>query len=397
MKKITPKTNQSLDTKKYLQVLLDIKTHIEQSHNEALASINIILNRRNWIIGKIITEQEEKHAWGSSFLETLSKDLQRLYPGNKGFSTANIYRMKAFYQLYHNSRAAARELEQLPVFSIPWFHNVVILQSIKNIDECLWYAQKSLTNRWSRSTLEVEIKKNLFSREGKAITNFSRLITDDSAATAQGTFKDPYIFDFLTLEDDHIERDLEQGLIDHVQKLLLEMGKGFALVGRQHHLEVGDEDYYIDLLFYHTKLKCYVVVELKSRKFDPRDIGQLNFYLSAVDDLIRDKQDNPTVGLLLCKTKNNFTAEYALRDINKPIGVAEYQTEILNKLPKDLKGTLPTIAELEAELEKSEFFEKQELLKKTKPKKSTSTIKPKKPTVKKTASKKPGAKKNVKK
>lgn len=175
-------------------------------------------------------------------------------------------------------------------------------------------------------------------------------------------FKDPYIFDFLTLHSDHAEQDLEQGLINNIQKLLLEMGKGFAFIGRQYHLEVGNKDYYIDLLFYHYKLRCFIVVELKAREFDPRDAGQINFYLSAVDDLVRGPEDKPTIGLLLCKTKDNFTAEYALRNLNSPIGVAEYEAEILKKLPKELKSSLPTIEEIEAELERGEALDQQERL-----------------------------------
>ena len=230
---------------------------------------------------------------------------------------------------------------------------------IKNQDEALWYAQQSLENGWSRCTLEIQIKKDLYHRQGKVISNFKETLETSHAAITQQSFKDPYIFDFLTLDDNHIEQDVELGLMGSVQKMLLEMGKGFALYGRQYHLEVGGQDFYIDLLFYHTKLKCYVVVELKARAFDPRDAGQLNFYLSAVDDLVRDDQDNPTIGLLLCKSKNNITAEYALRDINKPIGVAEYATEIMKKLEKEFEANLPTVEELEAEFAKIEAMNNQ--------------------------------------
>ena len=200
----------------------------------------------------------------------------------------------------------------------------------------------------------MQIESELYNRQGKAITNFKKTLPSPQSDMAQQSLKDPYIFDFLTLHNEHVERDIEQGLIDNVQKLLLELGKGFALVGRQYHLEVDGDDYYIDLLFYHYKLRCFVVVELKARAFDPRDVGQLNFYLSAVDDLVKEPEDKPTIGLLLCKTKKNFTAEYALRNIASPIGIAEYQTEIMKKLPKNLKSSLPTIEEIESELEKTE-------------------------------------------
>src|SRR3990167_7411298 len=205
--------------------------------------------------------------------------------------------MKAFYQAYQNSRTAVRELQLLPIFAIPWGHNITIIQKIKNEDECIWYAEQSHENGWSRSTLEDKIKKNLYHRKGKTITKFNQNLPSPRSVMAQQIFKDPYIFDFLTLTNDHVERDIELGLIGNVEKMLLELGKGFALVARQYHLEVDEENYYIDLLFYHTKLKCYIVVELKARPFKPQDIGQLNFYLSAVDDLIKDETDNPTIGL----------------------------------------------------------------------------------------------------
>jgi len=200
--------------------------------------------------------------------------------------------------------------------------------------------------------LELSIKSNLYKREGKAITNFKQTLPATQSDAAQQSLKDPYIFDFLSLTANYDEHDIEQGLIDNVQKMLFEFGKGFAFIGRQYHLEVGETDFYIDLLFFQYKLRCFVVVELKARPFDPRDAGQLNFYLSAVDDLLRHSDDNPTIGLLLCKTKNDLIAEYALRDINIPMGVAGYETELVKKLPKELKSSLPTIAELETEFAK---------------------------------------------
>jgi predicted nuclease of restriction endonuclease-like (RecB) superfamily len=309
---------------------------------------------RNWVIGKIITEKQEKHAWGSNFLDLLAKDLQKMFPGNQGFSATNIYRMAAFYRYYRNITTAVVNLEKLPIFTIPWGHNALIFIKIKNQDEALWYAEKSIAEGWSRSTLEIQIKKDLYARQGKAISNFKETLEHSHAAITQQSFQDPYIFDFLTLDDNHIEQDLELGLMSNVQKLLLEMGKGFALYGRQYHVEVGGQDFYIDLLFYHTKLKCYVVVELKARAFEPKDAGQLNFYISAVDDLVRDQNDNPTIGLLLCKSKNNLTVEYTLRGINRPIGVSQYTDEIMKKLEKDFENNLPTIAELEAEFAKIE-------------------------------------------
>jgi predicted nuclease of restriction endonuclease-like (RecB) superfamily len=235
-----------------------------------------------------------------------------------------------------------------------------LIQKVKNKDERLWYAQKAIEDGWSRSLLEAAIKSKLYKREGKAITNFQQTLPAPHSKSAQQALKDPYLFDFITLPDDHFEHEVERGLVDSVQKTLLELGKGFSFVARQHPIEVGGKTYFIDLLFYHFKLKCFVVIELKARDFDPRDAGQINFYLSAVDDLLKAPEDKPTIGLVLCKSKDNFTAEYALRDINKPIGVAEYAIEILEKLPKDLKASLPTAQELEAELEKQEVLSQEE-------------------------------------
>ncbi len=358
-KKTTLKKDEAISTKEYVSTLAEIKSQIEQSKVNAILSVNKELIKLYWSIGKLIVEKQKKEGWGARVLEKLAHDLQNLCSGMGGFSKRNVFRMLAFYKAYEIVPQAVAQLEELPIFTIPWGHNAVLLEKVKTIEKRLWYAKKALECGWSRSALETWIKSDLFSREGKAITNFKHTLPLPHSAMAQQSFKDPYIFDFLTLHEDHIERDLEEGLIHNVEQLLLEMGKGFSLVGRQYHLEVDGDDYYIDLLFYHLKLKCYVVVELKARAFDPRDVGQLNFYLSAVDDLVRDEYDKPTIGLLLCKTKKNFTAEYALRDIKKPIGVAEYETEIMNKLPKEFKSSLPTIEEIEAELEKSEALEAQ--------------------------------------
>ncbi len=360
------KVNTSLDPQTYVNFLQDIEHHIHQSQVEAFTAINFALNMRNWVLGKLITEKQEEHAWGSDFIDLLAKDLQKMFPGNHGFSLANIYRMVAFYQCYRNIRTAVRNLQEQPIFMIPWGHNVVIMQKVKNQEENLWYAQQSMEFGWSRSTLEVQIKKDLYHRQAKVISNFHQTLPSQRAAITQQSFKDPYVFDFLTLDDNHREQDLELGLMSEAQKLLLEMGKGFALIGRQYHIQVGGEDYYIDLLFYHAKLKCYVVVELKAREFEPKDAGQLNFYLSAVDDLERDDQDNPTIGLLLCKSKNNFTAEYALRGINRPIGVSEYATELMKKLEKQFESNLPTIEELEAEFAKIDAMHHAKAASKTK-------------------------------
>jgi predicted nuclease of restriction endonuclease-like (RecB) superfamily len=353
---VTKKTPVKVVAQEYLQTLADLKKQIQESQIKAAFAANKELIKLYWSIGKTIVEQQEKNGWGSKVIEKLAEDLQKLFPGVAGFSRANIFRMRAFYEAYGIVAQSARQLEELPIFNIPWFHNVILLQKIKDTKERLWYAQKAIDNGWSRNTLETWIKSNLYKREGKAVTNFQLTLPKPHSDMAQQSLKDPYVFDFLTLHDEHVEHDIEQGLIDNIQKLLLELGKGFALVGRQVHVEVSDHDYYIDLLFYHLQLRCYVVVELKARPFDPRDAGQLNFYLSIVDDQFRHADDKPTIGILLCKTKDDLVAEYALRGINRPIGVAGYETEIVKKLPKELKSSLPTIEEIEAEFEKQEML-----------------------------------------
>lgn len=338
--------------KDYVQTLADIKTHIKEAQIKAALSANKELLKLYWYMGKTISENQKQSNWKTGDLERLAKDLQNSFPGVAGFSRANIFHIRAFYLAYEKVQQAVRLFEDLPIFQIPWGHNVVIITKLKNIEERLWYAQKTIDDGLSRSALETAIESALYRREGKAITNFKKTLPEPHSGAAQQTLKDPYVFDFLTLTREYDEQDVEHGLIENVQKMLLELGKGFAFIGRQHHLKVGGADFYIDLLFYHYRLRCFIVVELKARDFDPRDAGQLNFYLSAVDTLLRHPDDNPTIGLLLCKTKNNIVAEYALRDINKPMGVAGYETEIVKRLPKDLKSSLPTIAELEAEFEK---------------------------------------------
>lgn len=349
------KTPRSLSvSKEYIETFALLKKQVQEAQIKAALSASKELLKLYWIIGKIINERQVKSNWGSGVIEKLAKDLQSAFPGIGGFSKLNIFRMQAFYRAYEKMSQAVTQLENLPIFNIPWGHNIVLMHKLKKQNERLWYAQKAIENGWSRSMLETWIKSNLHARQGKAVTNFKRILPEPHSDMAQQALKDPYVFDFLTLEEKHLEQDVEQGLIDHIQSFLLELGKDFAFVGRQYHIEIDDDDYYLDLLFYHLRLRCYVVIELKSTAFKPEFAGKLNFYLSVVDDLLRHKDDNPTIGLLLCKTKKNFTVEYALRDVNKPIGVAEYEIKLLEALPKNLKSCLPTIEEIEAELEKKE-------------------------------------------
>jgi predicted nuclease of restriction endonuclease-like (RecB) superfamily len=344
-------------TKEYTATLVALKKQIREAQIKAALAANKELIMLYWQIGKTIAEKQKESGWGSSVIERLANDLQKEFPGIGGFSRRNIFRMQAFYLAYQEMPQLVAQFERLSIFNIPWGHNAIILEKLKDTRERLWYAQKTIENGWSRAILGIQIESNLLARTGKAVTNFKKTIPTPDSDLAQQSLKDPYVFDFLTLREDHVEQDIEQGLIDNVQKLLLELGKGFSFVGRQYHMQVGTQDFYLDLLFYHFKLRCFVVVELKSGQFDPRDAGQLNFYLSAVDSNLKGPEDKPTIGLLLCKSKDNLVAEYALRDINKPIGVAGYETALIAKLPKNLKSSLPTIEEIEAELEKSEITE----------------------------------------
>ena len=263
----------------------------------------------------------------------------------KGFSRTNLLYMRAFAEAYPNE-----SIVQQLVGQIPWGHNVILIDRVKDTAEREWYLRATLEYGWSRAVLITQIETGLYRRQGRAITNFERALPPPQSDLAQQTFKDPYVFDFLTLSKEAREQELEQGLIDHVQRFLLELGVGFAFVGRQVHLEVGDQDFYLDLLFYHLRLRCYVVIDLKAVPFQPEFAGKMNFYLSAVDDLLRHPDDRPSIGLLLCKEKNRLIVEYALRDLNKPIGVAAWETRLVESLPEEWKGSLPTVEELEAEL-----------------------------------------------
>jgi predicted nuclease of restriction endonuclease-like (RecB) superfamily len=236
---------------------------------------------------------------------------------------------------------------QAPLAQLPWYHHLALLDKLDHPTDRLWYAAKAVEHGWSRNVLALQIQAGLHQRQGKAVTNFKKTLPPSQSDLAQGITKDPYLFDFLTLRDDINERAVEEGLVGQVEKFLLELGAGFALVGRQVHLEVGNQDFYLDLLFYHLKLRCFVVIDLKAREFTPEAAGKMNFYLSAVDDRLRREDDQPSIGLILCRDKNRVIAEYALRDLSKPIGVSGYVTKLVDSLPKALKGAVPSVAELE--------------------------------------------------
>jgi predicted nuclease of restriction endonuclease-like (RecB) superfamily len=329
----------------YAETLGEIKQRIQQERLRVVMSANSAMVLLYWDIGRMILDRQEREGWGAKVIDRLSADLREAYPDMQGLSPRNLLHMRAFAAAYPDSRL----VKQL-VSLLPWGHVVRLLQRIKEQDIRHWYVKKVIEHGWSRNILELQIDGQAHKRQGKAVTNFKATLPPVDSDMAEQVFKDPYLFDFLGTADPRYEREVEQALVDHIQRFLIELGSGFAFVGRQVHLEFSSRDYYIDLLFYHLKLRCYVVVELKAVPFDPAFVGQMNVYLSAVDDLLRHGDDQPSIGLLLCRSRDRVVVEYALRDLNKPIGVAGWQTKLVEKLPKELKGSLPTVEEIEAEL-----------------------------------------------
>ena len=327
----------------YKNLLTDIKQRILSAQLKAALSVNAEMIFLYWQIGDSIAQKQKEQGWSSGVIPQLAKDLKIEFPNSKGYSERNLGRMLAFYREYPNESILPQAVAKLP-----WGHNILLIEKIKDQKIRLWYAEKCIENNWSRDVLDLQIKSNLVQRQGKSINNFESTLPKPLSDLANQTLKDPYIFDFLTLDQDFREKDVEKQLTHHITKFLLELGKGFSFLGNQYHLEVANQDYYLDLLFYHIKLKCYIVIELKNTKFKPEYTGKLNFYLSAVDSLVKEESENPTIGILLCKDKNNIEAEFALRDINKPIGISEIQ--FVEKLPDNLKSALPTIEEIENEL-----------------------------------------------
>jgi predicted nuclease of restriction endonuclease-like (RecB) superfamily len=377
----------------YGPLLAELKSRVRAAQVKAALSVNRELIVLYWDIGRVIVGAQREHGYGKAVVERLAMDLQQEFPEMSGLSPLNVWRMRAFFTAYageiENLSQAVTEssrpnvsqpVRQLPagklsqpvtesptasgaimqqavallpttppepMASLPWGHNLVLLHKLKQPAERLWYAQAALRHGWSRAVLTVQIETQAHRRTGKALTNFAKTLPPPQSDLAQQVLKDPYTFDFLTLSAEARERELEQGLTEHIQKFLLELGVGFAFVGRQVHLEVGGEDYYLDLLFYHLKLRCFVVLDLKMEAFKPEFAGKMNFYLTAVDEQMRHANDQPTIGLLLCKEKNRLTVEYALRDMKKPIGVAEWKTRLVESLPKQLRGALPSVEDLE--------------------------------------------------
>jgi predicted nuclease of restriction endonuclease-like (RecB) superfamily len=350
------KTKEIIFDNEYKQWLQDIKNKIASSQIKAAIAVNNALIGFYFELGQMIVEKQAGSMWGDKIIGQLSQDLRLEFPDLKGVSTTNLKYCKRFYLFYQQEnnlaigQQAVDQFVKRPMMQIPWGHNILIFTKSNEQEEAGFYIQQTIDNNWSRDTLALQIKSDLYRRQGKAVNNFKHTLPVPQADLAEQTIKDPYVFDFLTFTKPYKEKDIEDQLINNITKFLLELGKGFAFIGNQYHLEIADNAYYLDLLFYHVTLKCYVVIELKNTKFIPEYAGKLNFYLSAVDSLVKKEDDNPTIGIMLCRDKNNVEAEFALRDINKPMGVSEFQlTEVI---PDDLASSLPSIEELENELKK---------------------------------------------
>ena len=335
----------------YKQFLFDIKSKIQSAQLKAHIKVNEEMLKLYWEIGSMIISKQKESSWGDKILENISKDLKEEFPALQGFSLRNIHYMKKWVLFYSNSQHSVDEIVQqlvAQIFQIPWGHNIHIISKAKNIDEALFYISKTIENNYSRAQLVEQMSKELYLRSGKAVTNFESKLPKPQSALANEITKDPYNFDFLTLRESYDEKELEEALMQNMTKFLLELGSGFAFVGQQYKITVDSNDFKIDLLFYHVKLHCFVVVELKTTDFKPEYTGKLNFYITAVDEQIKTKFDNPTIGILICKSKSDTIVEYALRNVNTPIGISGYQlTEIL---PKEYQSSLPTIEQIEAEL-----------------------------------------------
>jgi predicted nuclease of restriction endonuclease-like (RecB) superfamily len=328
----------------YAEWLADLKSRIHSAQMRATLAVNTELLQLYWQIGSDILARQAEQGWGAKVIDRLSHDLREAFPDMKGFSQANLKYMRVFAGAW-----TEEEIRQQPVGQLPWGHNIVLLTKLKTREARLAYAGAALQHGWSRNVLVVQIETRLLERQGQAVTNFAAALPAPRSDLARESLKDPYRFDFLGLGDEAEEREIEKALVEHVTEFLLELGAGFAFVGRQVHLEVGGEDFFLDLLFYHLRLRCYVVIELKAGAFKPEHLGQLGFYLTAVDMQVKDESDGPTIGLLLCKSKNKVVAEYALRDNARPLGVAEYQ--LVESLPEQLQGSMPTIEQIERELQ----------------------------------------------
>ncbi|MDR3184950.1 MAG: PDDEXK nuclease domain-containing protein [Prevotellaceae bacterium] len=332
----------------FKQWLVDLKNRIHQSQIQAVIKVNSELLHLYWDLGRDIAVRQMDAVWGSGFFEKLSKELKAEFPAMKGFSTTNLKYCKYFYQLYSQEVAFRPQAGDEIIFLIPWGHQKHIIDKCKSIDEALFYTQKTIHNGWSRAMLMNFIDTDLYKSQGKSINNFDRFLPDVQSDLAKETLKDPYNFDFLTLTENYKEKELEDALVANITKFLLELGQGFAYVGKQYSIKVGNRERAIDLLFYHLELRCYVVIELKTKEFEPEYTGKLGYYITAINHQLKKEVDNPTIGLLICKTKNNIDAQYSLESSSQPIGISEYAFSKL--LPENFKSSLPSVEEIEKEL-----------------------------------------------
>jgi predicted nuclease of restriction endonuclease-like (RecB) superfamily len=329
----------------YVATLGEIKQRLRESRTKALMGANAALVLAYWEVGRVILVRQQRAGWGAGVIGRLSCDLRRTLPGMHGLSARNLFYMRAFAAAWPK-----KPIVQQLAAQMPWSHHCLLLARLSDHADREWYARQIVEKGWSRNVLAAQITARVHLRQGRAQTNFESTLHQPDADLAAQAFKDPYLFDFLGMANPRREHELEQGLVDHIQHFLLELGAGFAFVGRQVPLEVGDQDFQLDLLFYHLTLRRFVVIELKAGPFEPAFAGQMNLYLSAVDDLLRHAEDRPTIGLLLCRERNRLVVEYALRDVKKPIGVAQWETRLVDSLPADLRSTLPTVEEIEREL-----------------------------------------------
>jgi predicted nuclease of restriction endonuclease-like (RecB) superfamily len=347
----------------YAALLTDVKARIQHAQTLAVLAVNAELVRLYWDIGRVLDAKQSEEGYGTGVIPRLALDLKNELPDVKGFSERNLGRMIAFYRAYPTpdevlpqpaakvQQVAAKPADSL-LWSIPWFHHVVLMEKVKDLAARIWYMRETLAHGWSRNILSLQIAGDAHARRGKAVTNFAATLPASESDLAQQSLKDPYIFDFLTLTEPFQERELETGLVGHLEKFLLELGAGFAFVGRQYRLDVGGEDFYIDLLFYHLRLRAFVVIDLKKGQFKPEYAGKLNFYCNVVNDKLKHPTDAPTIGLILCQTKDNVLAEYSFSGIDKPIGISTY--ELTRALPPALQSALPTVEQIEAELADSD-------------------------------------------
>ncbi len=349
----------------YATLLADVKQRVQRAQVRAMLAVNAELIRLYWEIGQVIDLRQQQEGWGSAVIPRLARDLHNELPEEKGFSERNIKQMLAFYREYAHLQLVPQPAVQIQtsakvqlpvalfpaelVLALPWSHHAILMAKLKDLPTRRWYMQAALENGWSRNILVMQIESAAHHRWGRAASSFALRLPQPDSDLVQQTLKDPYLFDFLTLEAGFHERELETGLIQHLEKFLLELGRGFAFVGRQYHLDIGDQDFYIDLLFYHLKLRCYVVIELKRGDFKPEYAGKMSFYCSVVDDQLRHENDQPTIGLILCQQPNRVLAEYALRGVENPIGVSSY--ELTRALPAELQTSLPSIEQIERELQ----------------------------------------------